>query len=83
MKYSVKVRAVYSGTVTVEAESPAEAKEIIKNQCVICGGVNSVESPGRTLEFDFTAPVTVELGKAKNGEKQEEQQEEPVISMEV
>jgi len=83
MKYSVKVRAVYSGTVTVEAEDPSKAKEIIKNQCVFCGGVDSIESPWRTLEYDFTDPVTVELGKAKSVKENGEKQEEPLVSMEV
>jgi hypothetical protein len=63
MKYKVKLRVAYCGTVTVEAENPSKAKEIVKNECIFYGGVDSVESPGRAADYEFTSQAIVELGK--------------------
>jgi hypothetical protein len=73
MKYRVNVKAVFKGTVIVEAEDGFQAKGIVQKECTLCGNL-SVKSSEIFVDYDFTAPATMELGKVKSiVEKSEEQ----------
>ena len=64
MKYEVQTKYVFSGTFTVEADSPAKAKEYVENHCGLVMGGN-IHTTLEDCEWDILTHPEVFTGRAR------------------
>jgi len=66
MKYEVKTKFVFSGTFTIEADSPAQAKEFIHKHCgLVLGGNIHTTLNEETCDWNFRCHPEKITGRAR------------------
>lgn len=63
-KYRVTTRFIFSGFFDIEAESPQQAKEYVRNHCgLVIGGDIQSTLPDDEVDWNFSVHPDTELGK--------------------
>lgn len=64
MKYRVKTRFVFSGEFIVDADSRAEAKEMVQRECgLVMGGNIHTTLTDEEVDWDFDTHADKEIGR--------------------
>lgn len=64
MKYRVKTRFVFSGEFIVDANSRAEAKEMVQRECgLVMGGNIHTTLTDEEVDWDFDTHADKEIGR--------------------
>jgi len=66
MKYIVPTKFIFSGTFTLEAESPEQAKEFVQKHCGLVIGGNVHTTLGDDCDWDFDVHPEKITGKARS-----------------
>jgi len=69
MKYEVKARFTFGASFFVEADNPAQAKEIIKAGVKAQGSIISAETPSGSIEYALENNTEMNLGRVRAAEK--------------
>ena len=66
MKYEVPTKFVFSGTFTIEADSPAQAKEFVHKHCgLVIGGDIHTTLNDEDCDWDFAVHPEKITGRAR------------------
>jgi len=65
MKYEVDARFTVNCNLTVEAETTAQAKELIRDNCTAYGGLKATDKAKGLIKWSIDKNTEICLGKAR------------------